>query len=178
MRLITVFRWLLALAFLAVMAVPTMADRKPTAEERARIESVLREQGFTRWDEIEFDDDATAWDVDDAVSADGRKYDLKLDPNNLSIIKREESSSSSSEEERLLKIISAHSNDAGPTNRRSNNRSLSLDRSTERRILVQRQMRSRLIVQLDNITPTGPRSGKFFIPGIRGLAEWYSCMEG
>ena len=31
-------------------------------------------------------------------------------------------------------------------NRRSNNRSLSLDRSTERRILVQRQMRSRLIV--------------------------------
>ena len=100
MRLITVFRWLLALAFLAVMAVPTMADRKPTAEERARIESVLREQGFTRWDEIEFDDDATAWDVDDAVSADGRKYDLKLDPNNLSIIKREESSSSSSEEER------------------------------------------------------------------------------
>ena len=32
-------------------------------------------------------------------------------------------------------------------NRRSNHRSLSLDRSTERRILVQRQMRSRLIVR-------------------------------
>ena len=100
MRSITVFRWLLAFAFLAVIAVPTMADRKPTAEERTRIESVLREQGFTRWDEIEFDDDAKAWEVDDAVSADGRKYDLKLDPNNLSIIKREESSSSSSDEER------------------------------------------------------------------------------
>ncbi|MFY9830836.1 MAG: hypothetical protein WAK69_19975, partial [Rhodoplanes sp.] len=38
-----------------------------------------------------------SWDVDDAVSADGRKYDLKLDADDLSIIKREESSSSSSE---------------------------------------------------------------------------------
>ena len=44
--------------------------------------------------------------------------------------------------------------------------------------LVQRQVRSRLIVQLDNITPTGPRNGKFFIPGIRGLAKWCSFMEG
>jgi hypothetical protein len=97
---IAVFRWLLALAFLAVMAVPTMADRKPTAEERTRIESVLREQGFTRWDEIAFDDDYEAWEVDDAVGADGRQYDLKLDAKNLSIIKREESSSSSSDERR------------------------------------------------------------------------------
>ena len=63
MRSITVLRWFLAFAFLAVMAVPTMADRKPTAEERTRIESVLREQGFTRWDEIAFDDDYEAWEV-------------------------------------------------------------------------------------------------------------------
>jgi hypothetical protein len=94
MRSVNALRWLLALAFLAVMAAPAMADRKPTTEERVRIESVLREQGFTRWDKIEFDDDDKAWEVDDAVSADGRKYDLKLDVNNLSIIKREESSSS------------------------------------------------------------------------------------
>lgn len=100
MRSITMLRWLLALAFLTVIAVPTMADRKPTAEERTRIESVLREQGFTRWDEIEFDDDDEAWEVDDAVGADGRQYDLKLDAKNLSIIKREESSSSSSDERR------------------------------------------------------------------------------
>src|SRR6266540_5493516 len=38
-------------------------------------------------------------------------------------------------------------------------------------------MRARLIVQLDNITPTGPRNGKFFIPGIRGLAVWCSFMK-
>ena len=94
MRSVNALRWLLALAFLAVMAAPAMADRKPTTEERVRIKSVLREQGFTRWDKIEFDDDDKAWEVDDAVSADGRKYDLKLDVNNLSIIKREESSSS------------------------------------------------------------------------------------
>ena len=100
MRSITASRWLLALAFLAVMAAPTMADRKPTAEERARIESVLREPGFTRWNKIEFDDDDESWEVDDAVSADGRKYDLKLDADDLSIIKREESSSSSSDEKR------------------------------------------------------------------------------
>jgi hypothetical protein len=34
-----------------------------------------------------------------------------------------------------------------------------------------------LIVQLDNITPTGPRNGKFFIPGIRGLAGRCSYMK-
>ena len=53
-----------------------------------------------------------------------------------------------------------------------------LDSARDRRILVQGQMRARLIVQLDNITPTGPRNGKFFIPGIRGLAKWCSFMEG
>ena len=100
MRSINALRWLFALAFLAVIVAPAIADRKPTPEERARIESVLREQGFTRWDKIEFDDDDESWDVDDAVSADGRKYDLKLDADDLSIIKREESFSSSSDEKR------------------------------------------------------------------------------
>jgi hypothetical protein len=52
-----------------------------------------------------------------------------------------------------------------------------LNRSGYRCILVQ-GTRPRLIVQLDNITPTGPRNGKFFIPGIRGLAKWCSFMEG
>jgi hypothetical protein len=57
-------------------------------------------------------------------------------------------------------------NDAGP-----------LDRSTEGRVFTQGQVRARLIVQLDNITPTGPRNGKFFIPGIRGLAGRFSYMK-
>jgi len=53
-----------------------------------------------------------------------------------------------------------------------------LNRSGYRGILVQGTMCARLVVQLDNITPTGPRNGKFFIPGIRGLAKWCSFMEG
>ena len=53
-----------------------------------------------------------------------------------------------------------------------------LDSARDRRILVQGQVRARLIVQLDNITPTGPRNGKFCIPGNRGLARWCSFMEG
>jgi hypothetical protein len=44
-----------------------------------------------------------------------------------------------------------------------------LNRARDRRILVQGPVRSRHIVQLDNITPTGPKSGKFCIAGIRGL---------
>jgi len=54
-----------------------LADRAPTPEERAEIESVLRAEGFTAWEEIEFDDGV--WEVDDAVGPDGHEYDLKLD---------------------------------------------------------------------------------------------------
>jgi hypothetical protein len=63
----------------ALFAAPALADdRPPTPEERARIEGVLATEGFTSWDEIEWDDDGH-WEVDDAVGPDGRQYDLKLD---------------------------------------------------------------------------------------------------
>jgi hypothetical protein len=52
-----------------------------------------------------------------------------------------------------------------------------LDCPTGGRVFAKRQVRSDLIVQLDNITPTGPRNGKFFIPGIRGLAGRCSYMK-
>jgi hypothetical protein len=42
-------------------------------------------------------------------------------------------------------------------------------------VLVEREMRSGVMMQLDNITPTGPRNGKFFIRGIRGLGSAFSC---
>lgn len=64
-----------ALASLAVT--PALADRKPTLEVRSRIETKLKELGYTSWDEIEFDDERNAWEVDDARTADGRDYDLK-----------------------------------------------------------------------------------------------------
>jgi hypothetical protein len=33
------------------------------------------------------------------------------------------------------------------------------------------------VVQLDNITPTGPTNGKYFIPGIPGSAFGCSCTK-
>jgi hypothetical protein len=63
------------------------ADRAPSPEELARITSALQAQGFTRWGEIELDD--SGWEVDDAYAQDGRKYELKLHPQTLEIIKRE-----------------------------------------------------------------------------------------
>ncbi|MEJ8574957.1 PepSY domain-containing protein [Microbaculum marinum] len=53
------------------------ADRAPTAEEAARIEAVLRENGYTAWGEVEFDDGV--FEVDDVIATDGKEYDLKLD---------------------------------------------------------------------------------------------------
>lgn len=68
---------------------PALADdRKPTPEELARIEAVLKAEGFTSWGEIELDDNRV-WEVDDARHADGKEYDLDLDPQSLAIIKRD-----------------------------------------------------------------------------------------
>lgn len=50
----------------------------PTPEQRARIESVLRGRGFARWTEIEREDDGRTWEVDDACTNDGKRFDLRL----------------------------------------------------------------------------------------------------
>ena len=62
------------------------ADRAPTSEERFRIETMLRNEGFTRWGHIELDDEGDLWGVYDAYAPDGRKYDLRLHPDTLAII--------------------------------------------------------------------------------------------
>lgn len=77
--------WALALSGLAPAA-PAWADRPPTAEERTRIEAAIRAAGFKSWEEIELDDGV--WEVDDAIDADGKEWDLKLDPKTMAIIKR------------------------------------------------------------------------------------------
>ena len=56
-RLSKMFVLIATLASIAVT--PSLADRKPTLEERSRIETKLRELGYTSWDEIEFDESAT-----------------------------------------------------------------------------------------------------------------------
>jgi hypothetical protein len=77
---------LMAAALIVLSLQPAWADRAPTPDEQARIETVLRGEGFQRWDEIELDDGK--WKVDDAVAADGTKYDLKLDPETFTILER------------------------------------------------------------------------------------------
>ncbi|MET0259377.1 MAG: PepSY domain-containing protein, partial [Methylobacterium sp.] len=45
-----------------------------------------KKEGFTKWKEIELDDGFI--EVDDAIGADGKQFDLKLDPKTLEIVKR------------------------------------------------------------------------------------------
>jgi Peptidase propeptide and YPEB domain len=66
-----------------------LADRPPGPEERSSIETVLRNEGFTRWGKIGLEDDDDIWKIDDAYASDGRKYDLQLEPDTLAIIARE-----------------------------------------------------------------------------------------
>ena len=74
----------------AVLLSPLAAEaRDPTPEMRARIEAALREQGYASWDDIDVERDGRI-EVDDARHADGKEYDLELDPQTLRVIKREE----------------------------------------------------------------------------------------
>ena len=66
-----------------------LADRAPTPQERSRIETVLRSQGFTRWGKIELDDEEHTWEIDGARASDGHRYELRLHPETLEIITRE-----------------------------------------------------------------------------------------
>ena len=82
-------RSLFLAAAVAMLASPALADRAPTAEERATIEAKLKAEGFTRWENIELEDDESVWEVDDAVGADGREYDLELRVGTLEIVDRD-----------------------------------------------------------------------------------------
>lgn len=82
-------RRILFLAALALAPVAAAKARDPTPEMRARIEAALREQGYTAWDDIDLERDGRI-EVDDARGADGKEYDLELDPQTLRVIKREE----------------------------------------------------------------------------------------
>jgi len=73
-----------------VGAGPALADRGPTLEERDSIEQALRVQGFVRWGDIDLDESEGVWEVEDALSVDGREYDLKLRAATLEVVDREE----------------------------------------------------------------------------------------
>ena len=65
-----------------------LADRAPSPEERSRIETMLRNEGFTDWGTIGLDDDDDVWEINDAQASDGHTYDLWLHPDTLAIIGR------------------------------------------------------------------------------------------
>ena len=87
----TVRQIVFGLVLAAGMLLPgqVLADRGPSPEERSRIETMLRNEGFTRWGKIELDDEEDVWEIDDAHASDGHRYDLRLHPDTLAILTRE-----------------------------------------------------------------------------------------
>ncbi|SFM25112.1 PepSY domain-containing protein [Methylobacterium pseudosasicola] len=77
---------LLALTLSAGFTATARADEKLPPDQQAKVEAVLRQEGFTKWKEIELDDGMI--EVDDAIDANGKQFDLKLDPKTLAVVKR------------------------------------------------------------------------------------------
>jgi hypothetical protein len=84
-------RFTIAAAFVAatsLVASVALADgRPPTAEETSAISTALTQAGFTKWGKVEFDDGK--WEVDNAIGADGKQYDVDLSAKDLSVIKKD-----------------------------------------------------------------------------------------
>ncbi len=67
-------------AFAALPFSAAFADRAPNSEEQMILAEALEFQGFTSWGKVEWDDDGV-WEVDDAVTSQGERRDIKLDRN-------------------------------------------------------------------------------------------------
>ena len=72
MRLTTT---LLALTLIAGSSLAARADEKLPPDQQAKVEAMLKQEGFTKWKEIELDDGMI--EVDDAIDASGKQFDLK-----------------------------------------------------------------------------------------------------
>jgi hypothetical protein len=70
-------RFLISIPVLVALAVPAKADRPLTEAERARVMQAVQAQGCSGG-KMEYDEDDRQFEVDDAVCADGKKYDLKF----------------------------------------------------------------------------------------------------
>lgn len=57
-------------------ASPAFADRQANKAERQQVSKVLRAHGFVSWGKIERDDGK--WEVDNAVTASGKVYDIDI----------------------------------------------------------------------------------------------------
>lgn len=77
-------------ALVAAVASPAVAKkdpRPPSPEQRVRIEAALKSQGYVRWSGIRTDDDGP--EVDSAWDRQGRRFEVKLHPRTLRVIRRE-----------------------------------------------------------------------------------------
>jgi len=69
---------------LALLATSCALARSPSADERVRVESALRGQGFVGWGKIEMDDGL--WEVDNASRGNNDARDIRLTPDDLTVI--------------------------------------------------------------------------------------------
>lgn len=60
----------------------------PSNDQRAQIEGKLRALGFTSWSDIESRRGGRDWEVEDARTADGRKFDMRLAADDLRELSR------------------------------------------------------------------------------------------
>jgi hypothetical protein len=72
-------RLIISMISLAVAVLPALADRQVTEDERAKLSAAVQAEGCSGGKfELDEEDDQQ-FEVDDAVCADGEKYDLKFD---------------------------------------------------------------------------------------------------
>ena len=71
-------RLIISMVSLAVAVLPALADRQVTEDERAKLSAAIQAEGCSGG-KFELDEDDQQFEVDDAVCADGKKYDLKFD---------------------------------------------------------------------------------------------------
>jgi hypothetical protein len=71
-------RLIASLVIVALSALPALADRQVTEDERAKLSAAVQAEGCTGG-KFEMDEDDQQFEVDDAVCADGKKYDIKFD---------------------------------------------------------------------------------------------------
>ena len=69
-------RLIISMVSLAVAILPALADRQVTEDERAKLSAAVQAEGCSGG-KFELDEDDQQFEVDDAVCADGKKYDLR-----------------------------------------------------------------------------------------------------
>jgi hypothetical protein len=68
---------------LAILGLSTVAAYAAASADQAKVEAALKAQGYTHWKTIVLDNGT--WEVDDAINAAGKQFDLRIDANSLKI---------------------------------------------------------------------------------------------